>query len=133
VKNFRGRSGYCGSQEGRSGPGVTRSRASAVVVCRIMGSMQDAEPARLLTLTAVAKATRLSRSTVHKLVDRGALPHVRIGVRRRVTARELDKWIERSLVHGEGPSKPNAMTVQERGQFAKPLGKAVARPAEADE
>ena len=104
-----------------------------VVACRMMGSMRDGETVKLLTLTAVAKATGLSRSTVHRLVDRGELPHVEVGVRRRVPFVEVTRWIEGSLVCGEEPPKLKAMTVQERKLFAKPLGKALARPVDVDD
>lgn len=49
--------------------------------------------ADLLTISEAARRLRISTSLAYELVRQGRLPHLRLGRRVVVPARELDRWI----------------------------------------
>lgn len=48
---------------------------------------------RLLTIPEVAAALQISRSSIYRLFDAGALAWVQIGAARRVSSIEIDRFI----------------------------------------
>lgn len=48
----------------------------------------------LLTISEAARRLRISTSLAYELVRQGRLPHLRLGRRVVVPARELDRWID---------------------------------------
>jgi excisionase family DNA binding protein len=55
----------------------------------------------LLTVPEVARRLSLGRATTYLLVQRGALPVVRIGRSVRVPARALEQWVQQHTTGGE--------------------------------
>ena len=55
-------------------------------------------PKKLLRVTEVAGCLTVSRSNVYSLMDRGALPYVKIGKSRRVRPEDVAKLIEQGTV-----------------------------------
>ena len=66
-----------------------------VVVCDLKG---DPVTDTIYTIPEVARYLKLSRSKVYYLVQRGQLPHVRIGKNVRITERDLKTWLENNSV-----------------------------------
>ncbi len=52
----------------------------------------------ILTIPEVAKHLKLSKSKVYYLVQRGKIPHVRIGRNVQVKESELRAWLEQNSV-----------------------------------
>jgi excisionase family DNA binding protein len=59
----------------------------------------------IYTIPEVAKYLKLSRSKVYYMVQRGTIPHVRIGKNVRITERDLRAWLDENSV-GRIPTKP---------------------------
>ena len=59
--------------------------------------MEASSPVLLMTILDAARVLAISRSTVWKLMDSGALPWVKIGGARRVSAAAVKKAAERGL------------------------------------
>jgi excisionase family DNA binding protein len=53
---------------------------------------EDAPPSALMTLQEVADYLRVTRSTIHRLLRRNAIPAFRIGRRWRFNLKEIDNW-----------------------------------------
>ena len=49
-----------------------------------------------LTLAEAAEALRIHRATVYEMIDRGELPYVKVGKRRRVRVGDLETYLEKS-------------------------------------
>lgn len=56
------------------------------------------------TIPEVARLLKLSKSKVYYLVQRGHIPHVRIGKNVRIMEQQLQDWLVRSS--SEPPRKP---------------------------
>jgi excisionase family DNA binding protein len=56
---------------------------------------------KLLTIPDFAEVTGLSYWLARELVNRGDIPSVRVGTRRRIDARVVERW-----THGEQPTVP---------------------------
>jgi excisionase family DNA binding protein len=52
----------------------------------------------IYTIPEVAKYLKLSRSKVYYMVQRGTIPHVRIGKNVRITERDLRAWLDENSV-----------------------------------
>ena len=52
-------------------------------------------PEKLLTVREVAERLRVCRATVYAMVERGELPHIRVGVTVRVSPTDLAAFIAR--------------------------------------
>lgn len=52
----------------------------------------------LYTITAAARSTGCSRTTMHRLLDTGKVGYVRIGTDRRIPRHELTKFIDENTV-----------------------------------
>jgi excisionase family DNA binding protein len=61
------------------------------VVCNLKG---DPVTDTIYTIPEVARYLKLSKSKVYYLVQRGTIPHVRIGKNVRITERDLKNWLE---------------------------------------
>jgi excisionase family DNA binding protein len=61
----------------------------------------DAPSVELLTISAAAARVKISRTTLHRLLDAGAIPYVRVFADRRIPAGELQRWIERNTIRAE--------------------------------
>jgi putative molybdopterin biosynthesis protein len=48
----------------------------------------------IYTIPEVARYLKLSKSKVYYLVQRGTIPHIRIGKNVRITERDLQTWLE---------------------------------------
>jgi excisionase family DNA binding protein len=57
---------------------------------------------RLLTVSEVADAMRVSNMTVYRLIKGGELPAVRVGKNYRIRQRELETFLNDRSVHVEG-------------------------------
>lgn len=57
---------------------------------------------RLLTVSEVADAMRVSNMTVYRLIKGGELPAVRVGKNYRIRQRELEAFLNDRSVHVEG-------------------------------
>jgi excisionase family DNA binding protein len=55
-------------------------------------------PQQLLRVTDVARCLNLSRSCIYQIMDRGALPYVKIGKSRRVRPEDVARLIEQGTV-----------------------------------
>lgn len=53
-----------------------------------------AEPPVWLTVAEVAATVRMSKMSVYRLIDTGAIPHTRFGHARRIRTADLDAYIE---------------------------------------
>jgi excisionase family DNA binding protein len=62
----------------------------------------------LLTIPEVAKRTRLGKSTVYLMAQRGELPVIRFGTAVRIPADALDRWLRERI------DQPPAAVVGER-------------------
>ncbi|MCC6192821.1 MAG: helix-turn-helix domain-containing protein [Anaerolineales bacterium] len=65
----------------------------------------------LYTIPEVARYLKLSRSKVYYLVQRGAMPHVRIGKNVRIREQQLRDWLE---LNSSGPSEHPALPVGQK-------------------
>lgn len=54
---------------------------------------------QLYTIPEVAKYLKMSKSKVYAMVQRGTIPHIRIGKNVRIRDTDLTKWLEK---HQEG-------------------------------
>ena len=52
----------------------------------------------IYTIPEVAKYLKLSRSKVYYLVQRGTIPHVRIGKNVRIRERDLKDWLDNNSI-----------------------------------
>lgn len=52
------------------------------------------EATALLTIPEVARELRVARSTVYRLINQRALPHVTVGTKSRVAWADLTRYIE---------------------------------------
>ena len=52
----------------------------------------------ILTIPEVARYLKLSKSKVYIMVQRGLIPHLRIGRNVRIKETDLDKWLEKNSV-----------------------------------
>lgn len=59
----------------------------------------------IYTIPEVAKYLKLSRSKVYYMVQRGTIPHVRIGKNVRISERDLRSWLDENTV-GRIATKP---------------------------
>jgi excisionase family DNA binding protein len=50
----------------------------------------------IYTIPEVAKYLKLSKSKVYYLVQRGHIPHVRIGKNVRIREQQLQEWLEKN-------------------------------------
>jgi excisionase family DNA binding protein len=57
---------------------------------------------RLLTVSEVADAMRVSNMTVYRLIKGGELPAVRVGKNYRIRHRDLEAFLNDRSVHVEG-------------------------------
>lgn len=57
---------------------------------------------RLLTVSEVATAMRVSNMTVYRLIKSGQLPAVRVGKSYRIREREVERFLIDRSVHVEG-------------------------------
>jgi excisionase family DNA binding protein len=57
-------------------------------------------PRRLVSLADASDYLSVSDWTVRQMVWRGDIPHVRLGKRILIDARDLDGWIDRAKVRG---------------------------------
>ncbi|MEX0717798.1 MAG: helix-turn-helix domain-containing protein [Planctomycetaceae bacterium] len=64
------------------------------------------EPTRLLTVREAADRLALGRSTLYNLMDRGALPYVKIGRARRIPPQALERLVRESLVVRDSEAFP---------------------------
>ncbi|MEX0702297.1 MAG: helix-turn-helix domain-containing protein [Planctomycetales bacterium] len=64
------------------------------------------EPTRLLTVREAAHRLALGRSTLYNLMDRGALPYVKIGRARRIPSGEIERLVRDSLVVRDSGALP---------------------------
>lgn len=55
----------------------------------------------IYTIPEVAKYLKLSRSKVYALVQRGEIPHVRIGRNVRIQEQALQTWLAKNSTGGE--------------------------------
>ena len=53
----------------------------------------------ILTIPEVAEYLKISKSKMYYLVQRGTIPHVRIGRNVRIRKVDLDQWIEEKVTH----------------------------------
>jgi len=63
-----------------------------------MDQSNDALPARLLTVSEVAQALRVSNMTVYRLVSAGELPALRVGRSVRLRAADLESYLSGRLI-----------------------------------
>lgn len=57
--------------------------------------MVTASGRRFLTLTEAAAVLEVSRPTLDRIIERGEIDSVRIGLRRKVRPRDLQSYVER--------------------------------------
>jgi hypothetical protein len=79
---------------------------------------------RLLTIPAFAKATGLSCWSARELVRSGEVPSVPVGRRRRVSARFINEWIERSVTQCPATKEARAVFAERErcARIAEQLG-----------
>ncbi len=63
-----------------------------------MDPSNDERPARLLTVTEVAQALRVSNMTVYRLVSAGELPALRVGRSVRLRAADVESYLSGRLI-----------------------------------
>jgi excisionase family DNA binding protein len=63
-----------------------------------MDPSNDERPARLLTVTEVAQALRVSNMTVYRLVSAGDLPALRVGRSVRLRAADVESYLSGRLI-----------------------------------
>jgi excisionase family DNA binding protein len=81
---------------------LRHSQAAKRAGSRARGDDPSTPEERLLTAGEVARILHVSRSMVHRLVERGDLPSLRIGFARRFRLRNLQRYIQKQ----SDPSKP---------------------------
>ena len=67
-----------------------------------MADPQTFVTGRLLTVSEVADAMRVSNMTVYRLIKAGELPAVRVGKNYRIRQRDLESFLNDRSVHVEG-------------------------------
>jgi excisionase family DNA binding protein len=63
-----------------------------------MTTVNFSEKSRLVRVTEVARQLSLSRSGVYGLMDRGALPYVKIGKARRVPIEAVERLVQENTI-----------------------------------
>ena len=54
----------------------------------------------IYTIPEVAVYLKISKSKIYSMVQRGLIPHVRIGKNVRIRETDLKKWVERQVTDG---------------------------------
>ncbi len=80
--------------------GARDSQSHARPPRKRIGTPAPALPRRLVSLAETSRYLSVSDWTVRQMVWRGDLPHVRLGKRILIDARDLDGWIDRAKVRG---------------------------------
>lgn len=60
---------------------------------------EHANPQQLRTVDEVAAVLSVSRSTMMRLIKRGAIPHLKVGGSLRIRQRDLDRYIDTRADH----------------------------------
>src|ERR1051325_4039821 len=65
----------------------------------------------LLSIRQLAEYLTVSEKTVHRMLDRGELPGVRVGVQWRFRRSDIDSWLARDSARGRAETGDESMDI----------------------